>query len=173
VVKGVFAFALIGMMLMSSVAYAGGVLWDTSHYTPNILFDNYDRFGGVLDALGGAGYSVSRGTGDFMATNISGYDAIVVTVITSNDTDSPYTPAEVAKIFDFVNSGGGLLIAGDHTLSPNANIQPIASQFGATLGFSDLDPAPSELTFASGHPLLNNVSQLDFQNSGEINLPEN
>ncbi len=170
--KGFVLAILVSILWMSSVAFAGNILWDTSHYTPGGL-DNYLLFGegtgGILDEISTAGHNVDRGTSNFLGTDLSAYDAIVVTGLTSETSD--YTAAEVTKITDFVSAGGGLLIVSEnYETASNSRIQPIATEFNATLGYITLDPSTTVLQYKTSHPILNGVSELDFDSAGVISL---
>jgi hypothetical protein len=45
---------------------------------------------------------------------------------------SDYFSAEATAIEDFVEDGGGLIVMGDNSYCPNANINPVAQRFGTT-----------------------------------------
>jgi uncharacterized membrane protein len=62
----------------------------------------------------------------------------VIVVCLTSAFYSEYTSDEVDRIVDFVDDGGGLLIMSDLQAAPNANIQPVASEFGITLGISNV-----------------------------------
>jgi len=152
------------VVVMPVVVQAKAVLWDTSRDSG---FDNYLLYSDIINHLEtNKSISVERNTGDFLSTDLSSYDALVISVLTSRE--SEYSSAEVTKITDFINSGGGLLIMGDNSSVPNSNIQPIASQFGLSLGASSPNPVPFVLSLDDSHPIFDGVSQLHFQGPGQL-----
>ncbi len=122
-----------------STVLAETVLWDTAHDGGVGFFEDY---GQLADALAGSyqgPFTFETGSSfNQLGNSLFGwnYDAVVISVLSS--TESAYTAAEVAKITEFVNDGGGLLIMGDNPSTPNANIQPVASAFGVELGIENL-----------------------------------
>ena len=168
-----------------STVLAETVLWDTAHDGGVGFFDDY---GQLADSLAGSyqgpftfetGSSLNQLGNSLFGWN---YDAVVISVLSS--TASAYSPAEVAKITEFVNDGGGLLIMGDNPSTPNANIQPVASAFGVELGIENLSTGGlSTSNFDDSDPLFGllfddvwpydsidtYVDTLYFQAPGEIN----
>jgi ABC-type transport system involved in multi-copper enzyme maturation permease subunit len=114
------------------------VLWDLSHsgglkyYTPTNLYQP------LVQNLASQGFIVDATNRGFLVENLTRYHVLVVCL--GSAWMSSYGSAEVARIKDFVNSGGGLLIMGDNPVCRNVNIQPIASSFGVSLGLSIIDP---------------------------------
>jgi hypothetical protein len=142
------------------------VLWDISHgvygaakeYQPSGIFQP------MIQDLKSYGFTVNTTNQGFLVDEPTGYDVIVVCLGSAWFT--AYNSAEVTCITNFVNSGGGLLIMGDNPICPNANIQPVASVFGVSLGLSDdIFGATSNL---SSHPIFDGVNQIDMLSAGEI-----
>lgn len=122
-----------------STALAETVLWDTAHDSGVGFFDDYGELANSLAGSYQGPFTFETGSSlNQLGNSIFGwnYDAVVISVLSS--TAGTYTSAEVAKLTEFVNDGGGLLIMGDNPSTPNANIQPIASAFGVELGVANL-----------------------------------
>lgn len=165
---GISGLCVLTIVIMGAVpltAYCSSVLWDTSR---DAGFDNYLLYGELINHLDtNKSITVDRNSEDFFSADLSSYDALVISALTSRE--SEYSSAEVTKIADFVTNGGGLLVMGDNSsVLANSNIQPIASQFGVTLGVSSPNPDPFILGLDESHPVFNGVSQLHFQGPGEL-----
>ena len=163
--KSLIIVSAIVVVMGAPLAVAKNVLWDTSH-SSTIPFDYYTQYQNVIQHLNTQNYNIDRNTGDLLNVDLGAYDAIVVSVLTTQN--SAYTTGEVAKISDFINNGGGLLIMGDNSMSPNANIQPIASAFGAWLGWTN--PASVPLGYDQSNQVLQGITDLHFQGAGELQL---
>lgn len=168
---------ILFVLLTPSAVLSYNVLWDTSHGVY------------VSSTFGGAGYQPSQGgyyqrltehlsNNDFTVDTTSqgfpddpgGYDVVVVCLTSAFY--SSYTSAEVASIVSFVDNGGGLLIMGDRQLAPNINIQPVASEFGITLGFSDLSPFEITTSNLADHPIFDGVDEIFMYAAGELYLSD-
>ncbi|MHC4085883.1 MAG: hypothetical protein ACYSU5_11830 [Planctomycetota bacterium] len=156
---------ILFVLLTPSALFSYTVLWDTSHGIANS--GQYQPSGYYLalsEHLGDNGFTTVTTTQGFLVDNPAGYDVIVVCLTSAFD--SEYTSEEVDRIVDFVNDGGGLLIMGDRLAAPNANIQPVASEFGITLGLSDVVSSPPNIyelytsELASPIPFLVTLPQL-------------
>ena len=157
---------------MSATSYT--VLWDTSHevyvsstfggdgYQPSQ--DGY--YHALSEHLGNNGFTVDITSQGFLTNDPTGYDVIVVCLTSAFY--SSYTSAEVDRIVDFVDNGGGLLIMGDRQAAPNANIQPVASEFGITLGISDLTSPEIYTTEHTDHPIFNGVNEIFMYAAAEL-----
>jgi len=127
------------VVLTPSMALAYSVLWDTSHgVADNGNYQPSGYYQTLAQHLGDNGFTVDTTADGFLVDDPAGYDVVVVCLPSAYY--SAYTTAEVDRIVNFVNDGGGLLIMADQQNHPNANIQPIASEFGITLGPDDLQP---------------------------------
>ena len=138
------AVLILSVLLIPSSVFSYTVLWDTSHgvyvsstfggdgYQPSQ--DGYYQM--LTEHLNDNDFTIDITTQGFLTTNPAEYDVIVVCLTSSFY--SSYTSDEVERIVDFVDNGGGLLIMGDMEAAPNANIQPVASEFGITLGLSNV-----------------------------------
>jgi hypothetical protein len=145
---------------------ASTILWDASHgeygYVPNNWFLKLSQ------NLSSHGFRTDTTYKGFLVDNPDSYDIAVVCV--GSSAYSAYTTAEVSKIKDFVNNGGGLLILGEMNSSSNDNIRPVASAFGVSLGVSEIGSYPYATytsDFASS-PLFDGVNQICFQSVGEL-----
>ncbi|MGB2806679.1 MAG: DUF4350 domain-containing protein, partial [Sedimentisphaerales bacterium] len=167
------AILILFVLLTPSAAFSYTVLWDTSHgvyvsgtfggdgYQPSQ--DGY--YQKLAEHLGNNDFTVDITSQGFLTDDPAGYDVIVVCLTSAFY--SSYTSAEVDRIVDFVDDGGGLLIMGDRLAAPNANIQPVASEFGITLGLSDVVSSPpniyelytSELDLS--HPVFSDFTTTD------------
>jgi hypothetical protein len=128
---------ILFVLLTPSSLFSYTVLWDTSHGIANS--GQYQPSGYYLalsEHLGDNGFTTVTTSQGFLVDDPVGYDVIVVCLTSAFN--SSYTSVEVGRIVDFVNDGGGLLIMGDRLGAPNANIQPVASEFGITLGLSNV-----------------------------------
>ncbi|MHC4641397.1 MAG: PEP-CTERM sorting domain-containing protein [Planctomycetota bacterium] len=165
-------FALLTPMSASSYT----VLWDTSHgvyvsstfggdgYKPSP--DGY--YHALSEHLGNNGFTVDTTSQGFGNGVPAGYDVIVVCLTSAFN--SNYTSTEVDQIVDFVDNGGGLLIMGDRQAAPNANIQPVASEFGITLGISDVLPYDFLTTEHSNHPIFEDIDQISMYAAAELSV---
>lgn len=140
------------------------VLWDTSHG----VFLDYQpsgRFQPLVQNLASHGFSVDATSQGFLVDDPAGYNVIVVCL--GSAWDSPYSSAEVTHITDFVHNGGGLLVMGENTDCPNANIQPIASAFGVSLGLSTI-PDDTYTSNLASHKIFEGVTEIYMKAAGEI-----
>jgi hypothetical protein len=157
---------------MSASSYT--VLWDTSHgvyvsstfggdgYQPS--HDGYYQT--LAEHLGNNDFIVDTTSQGFLVDEPEGYDVLVVCLTSAFY--SSYTSTEVERIADFVDKGGGLLIMGDLLAAPNANIQPVASQFGITLGVSNLFPTEIYTTELTDHPIFDGVNEIFMYAASEL-----
>ena len=130
---------ILSIVLMPSTVFSYTVLWDTSHGVAN--GGNYQPSGyyqTLAQHLGDNGFTIDTTSDGFLVDDPGEYDVIVVCLPSAYY--SAYTPDEVARIVNFVEDGGGLLLMGDQQHHPNINIQPIASKFGIIFGPTDLEP---------------------------------
>jgi hypothetical protein len=143
----------------------GTVLWDLTHG----VYFNYEpsgRFSSVVSLLASEGYTVDTTTAGVDNVDLSVYDVLVVCV--GSAWYSAYTASEITAIETFVNNGGGLLVMGENTNTPNGNINPVAQAFGATCGVSYL--TPDDLYFANfaAHAIFTGCSQIYYRAAGEL-----
>ena len=141
------------------------VLWDISHgvylyYEPSAYFQL------LVQNLASHGFSVDTTAQGFLVEDPASYEVIVVCGASSDDTS--YTAAEVSRISNFVQSGGGLLIMGDNLDCPNANIEPVASIFGVSLALSDVEPYDTYTGNLATHIIFENVGEIYMRAAGEI-----
>jgi uncharacterized membrane protein len=141
------------------------ILWDTTHG----VYLNYEpsgRYKGLVTLLNGKGYTVTTINNGILNNNLNQYGILVVNL--GSAWNSQYTAAEVQAIKNFVQNGGGLLIMGDNTGTPNGNINPVSQAFGTTVGVSQLATDDYITDFAS-HVLFNGVQTFYYRAGGEIN----
>jgi len=169
---GAILFSFV--LLVPSTVFSYAVLWDTSHgvYVSGTFGgDGYQPsqngyYQTLAEHLGQNGFTVDTTSNGFLVDDPAGYDVIVVCLTSSFY--SGYSAAEVARIVDFVDSGGGLLIMGDRLAAPNMNIQPVASEFGVTLGQSDLIPFAVHALDIANHPIFSGVSEIFMYAGAEL-----
>ena len=170
----VIAISMLFILLIPSPVLSYTVLWDTSHgvyvsstfggdgYQPSQ--DGY--YHALSEHLGTNGITVDTTSQGFLNDDPANYDVIVVCLTSAFY--SSYTPDEVGRIADFVNDGGGLLIMGDRQAAPNANIQPVASEFGITLAISDLTSPEIYTTEHTDHPIFDGVNEIFMYAAAEL-----
>ena len=149
---------MVSVLLMSSTVFSYSVLWDTFHgvagggsYQPSGYYQT------LVQHLGDNGFTVDTTSDGFLVDDPADYDVIVVCLASAFDT--AYTSDEVQRILSFVNNGGGLLLMGDIHTSPNANIQPVADEFGVILGVSSLTPLDLYTSNLSDHPIFEGIDE--------------
>lgn len=175
----IVAVLILSVLLTPSSVFSYTVLWDTSHgvyvsstfggdgYQPSQ--DGY--YHTLAEHLGNNNFTIDTTSQGFLTDDPAGYDVIVV-CLTSAFYNS-YTSAEVERIVDFVDDGGGLLIMGDMQAAPNANIQPVASEFGVTLGVSNLFPTEIYTTEHTNHPIFDGVNEVFMYAAAELSTNTN
>ncbi|MHC4110712.1 MAG: PEP-CTERM sorting domain-containing protein [Planctomycetota bacterium] len=167
------AILILFVLLTPSAAFSYTVLWDTSngvYVSQTFGGDGYQPsqngyYQTLAGHLGNNDFTIDITSQGFLTDDPAGYDVIVVCLMSGFY--SSYTSAEVDRIVDFVDDGGGLLIMGEQLAATNANIQPIASEFGITLGISDVVSSPpniyelytSELDLS--HPVFSDFTATD------------
>jgi hypothetical protein len=168
------AILILSILLAPSAVFSYTVLWDTSHgvyVSPTFGGDGYQPsqngyYQKLAEHLGNNDFTIDITSQGFLNEDLSGYNVIVVCLTSAFY--SSYTPAEVERIVDFVDNGGGLLIMGDLQAAPNANIQPVASEFGITLGISDLTPTEIYTTAHTAHPIFDGVDEIYMYAASEL-----
>lgn len=170
---------LVTVMILSSLCtpcpvFSYTVLWDTSHgvyvsstfggdgYQPSQ--DGYYQT--LAEHLGNNDFTIDITNQGFLTDDPGSYDVIVVCLTSAFY--SSYTSAEVERIVDFVEDGGGLLIMGDLLAAPNANIQSVASEFGITLGVSNLNPTEIYTSEYADHPIFDGVDEIFMYAAAEL-----
>ena len=165
---------ILSLVFIPSSVFSYTVLWDTSHgvyvsstfggdgYQPSQ--DGYYQM--LAEHLGNNDFTIDITSQGFLTDDPSGYDVIVVCLTSAFY--STYTPTEVDHIVDFVEDGGGLLIMGDLLAAPNANIQPVASEFGITLGVSNLNPTEIYTSEHADHPIFDGIDEIFMYAASEL-----
>ena len=168
------AILVLSILLAPSAVFSYTVLWDTSHgvfVSPTFGGDGYQPsqngyYQKLAEHLGNNDFTIDITSQGFLNDDPGGYDVIVVCLTSAFY--STYTSAEVERIVDFVNDGGGLLIMGDRLAAPNVNIQPVASEFGITLGLSDLSPYGIFTSGHTNHPIFDGVDEIFMYAAAEL-----
>jgi len=166
--KTVVYAALVGVIvgLVSSSVCAESVLWDTRHSAAG--YDYLSDHGALVgDLTTNQGYAFSDSDGvSFTDENLANYGSVVVSVLAAEG--GAYTGSEVAQLADYVYNGGGLLILGENSYKPNANIEPLSKAFGVTLSVWDIPVTGLDVPYFAEHEIFNNVDTIHFQAPGEI-----
>ena len=165
---------ILFVLLTPSSLFSYTVLWDTSHgvYVSGTFGgDGYQPsqngyYQTLAEHLSNNNFTVDITSNGFLTDDPAGYDVIVVCLTSAFS--SSYTSTEVDRILDFVNDGGGLLIMGDRLAAPNVNIQPVASEFGITLGLSDLSPYGIFTSGHTNHPIFDGVDEIFMYAAAEL-----
>lgn len=165
-----FVFAIAFLLAPTAMA-TYNVLWDTSHgvYTdPGGSYDASGYYSKLSDYLTTNGFSVNTTGSVFNSTNLAGVDVAVVAVPSSFD--SVYGTSEIAALKTFVDGGGGLLIMGENTAAPIANVNPLALEFGITFGPEDLGGVNLNITDLSSHQIFDGIDQVSLSGASELTL---
>ncbi len=110
---------------------AGAILWDYTHGI--YLSYNLDQWYSTLrSTLEGQGYSFTTTTGGIHNMNLSPFRIIVICL--GSAWNSAYSSVEADSLVAFVDRGGSLLVMGDNTGCPNANLTPVLSRFNMLSG---------------------------------------
>lgn len=141
------------------------VLWDLSHgvylgYEPAAWYSN------LVGLLAANGYVTTTTTAGIDNIDLSPYEIIVIGVLSS--WNSPYTASEVQAIQDFMALGGGILVMGENTDCPNANVNPVTQAFGVTCGISYLSPSDLYFTDFVAHQIFDGVTTVYYRAAGDI-----
>lgn len=165
----VFAPASEAVELTPLLETDGGydVLWDLTHGV-SLGYEPSNRYSSLASLLGSAGYTVHTTTSGVESVDLGNYAVLVVCLGSAWTT--AYTAGEVAAIEEFVQNGGGLLVLGDNTDCPNANINPVAQEFGTTCGLSYLSPPDLYIWDMDGHPIFDGVSEFYLRAAGELGV---
>jgi hypothetical protein len=136
------AILILSVLLTPPAGFSYTILWDTSHGIANSgQYQPGGYYLALTEYLGDNGFTTVTTNQGFLVDDPAGYDVLVVCLTSAFD--SSYTTAEVERIVDFVDEGGGLLIMGDRQAAPNAHIAPVASRFGITFGSDVISSYPN------------------------------
>ncbi len=140
------------------------ILWDTSHGV-YLDYEPSGRYSDLTALLVAKGHMVEVSDVGVLNLDLLQYDTLTVCLASSND--SPYSIAEADRIYDWVQSGGNLLILSDHSLTPLVNISSVTDRFGVS--FTDVPLLPTGLTIESfsSHPIVAGLSQIFFSYGGD------
>jgi hypothetical protein len=167
-VKRSFGVLVVAVALgvWASPCLSESFLWDLSHGSTVSDYDYFDQYGSFVNNLSNNGFAVDTTSQGFLVDDPAAYDAIVISVLTAQS--SSYTPQEVTQILDYVSNGGGLLLMGDNTYSPNPNIDPIASAFEITLGVLNIEPDDTYTSNLAEHPIFYAINEIHVQSAGAL-----
>jgi len=162
---------ILSVLLTPSTVFSYNVLWDTSHgvadsgqYQPSGYYQT------LVEHLSLYDFTVDTTSEGFLFDDLAGYDVAVVCLTSAYNDGDIYTSAEIERVVNFVNAGGGLLIMGDQQRrNPNANIQPVASQFGITFGsaLSTFEVYTSDL---ADHPVFDGIGTIFMYAAVELSV---
>lgn len=145
---------------------AGGVLWDQTHgiYLDYRLNGSYTI---LRDTLIGRGYIPETTVAGVNNIDLSPYRIIVLCL--GSAWNSAYSSAEADSLVAFVNRGGSLVIMGDNTGCPNANLAPVLSRFNMTAGVGAAGNCFTSTTANPTYtPIFSGVSQACGVATGSI-----
>ena len=113
---------------------AGAVLWDYTHvpYCPGACYTLEERYTQLVSILNGQGYTFTTTTGGVNNMDLSPFRIIVLCL--GSAWNSPYSSVEADSLVAFVDRGGSLLVMGDNTGCPNANLTPVLTRFNMLSG---------------------------------------
>ena len=150
----------------ASPASSESFLWDVSHGSTISDYDYFDQYGSFISNLMNNGFSVDTTSQGLLVDDPAAYDGIVISVLTAQS--SSYTSEEVTQILNYVNNGGGLLLMGDNTYSPNPNIDPVAAAFEITLGVLNIEPDDTYTSDLAEHPIFYEINEIHVQSAGAL-----
>jgi hypothetical protein len=141
------------------------VLWDLTHGV-FLEYEPSGRYSDLVALLGGEGFGTTTTDEGVDNINLEAYDVLVITVMSS--WYSPYTVAEIEAIEQFIDGGGGVLVMGDNTDVPNANINPVAEAFGTTCGVAYVTPVDLYVSDFGVHPIFDGIGTVYMRAAGEL-----
>jgi hypothetical protein len=153
------AAVLVSLVGASPVFPQGHVLFDLSHQE-RVFSDPFDYttpqgWGPAMDALVDAGYTWSAipEGGSITPEALEGASFLIVA-----EPLTSFTTAEVAAVLDYVNAGGGLLLANDFNAPINDLSAPTDVLFllGPSSGFATVTD------IVAGHPVTEGIDQIDW-----------
>lgn len=143
----------------------GNILWDTHHG----IYLNYDpngRYSTLRSLLVGKGHTIEVNDSGILNLTLENYQVIVVCLTSA--WDSAYSTAEAIALKEFVAGGGGLLVMGDNSYSPNENVNTVAEIFGTTVGLTELFPSDLYITNLSNNYIFDGISEIYQRAAGEL-----
>ena len=157
-------FAAYQDLKASQSTSGGNILWDITHgvysYEPS---GNFSLLTGLLNS---AGYNVMTTDAGVDNVDLSTYDILVI--CEGSAKISSYTTSEIDAISQFVNQGGGLLILGDNASCSNENINPLAEEFGISLGLSTIEPYDLYFSNFTSLEIFEGINEIYYRAAGEI-----
>ena len=153
------------------------VMFDEAHFNFHTVEGRYKPF---VDLLFNDGYRVVRNRQSFSKTRLSGFKILIISNALGADEDddadadqSAFNEDEIAAVFDWVKSGGALLLIADHAPFGGA-ASALATKFGVDMskGYT-FDPenavtgSPTQLIFSRENKLLANHPITEGRNENE------
>lgn len=141
------------------------ILWDLTHGV-YLNFEPSGKFSDLTTVLAGVGFTMNTTDQGVQNIDLTVYDVVVINLTSA--WSSEYQAAEVTALVNYVNQGGGLLIAGGNSGCPNGNINPVSQAFGTTCGVPSLEP--SDLSFSNflTHQIFDGISMIYFRATGAL-----
>jgi hypothetical protein len=140
------------------------VLWDTAHgprYGETGSYAPDDVYSGLRSYLSAQNITLLEGS---VNQDLSGIDAIVIAVYSFWDGSLDYE--EAARIQQFVESGGGLVLLGDVQEAPN-RLGNLTDLLGIRISQK---PELGGVTSFSNHPITEGINQLNFYRGGSLDI---
>lgn len=164
--RAVTLSAALLVLAPAAVAQNQRVLWDTHHG----IYSNYSlagKFTALQTQLLAKGIDLVESNVGVLNENLSSYDAVVVSVLSSYT--SAYSAAEADALQAYALGGGGVLVVGDNASVWPQNVNTVAARFGLTIGVSSaagnlvtiLDPTEEMFT---------GITSVHFQAGGTIGI---
>lgn len=151
---------------VESYATPGLVLWDLAHGCSS-GFSPVSEYSDIIDALENMGFKFDSNNVGILNLDISGYSSIMLSV-SCGASDSAYSREEAEVLFEYVNSGGALLLIGEHDqVESGQNLDLVAKKFGLDLSN---EPYYHGVNTFDYHPIIYGVNSLDFQGAGTITI---
>jgi hypothetical protein len=158
---------------LTSPGSTASVLMDYSH---GVLFESYPetKYTELIALLEAQGYTVVASNAGILNLDLNNYGVIVLNTLWS--ASSPYSPAEVSALQDWVANGGGLLIAGEAKgcggcSEANSNLNQVATALaGITLGLSTISPTELDFSNFVSHEIFVGVSTLFYRYAGGLGV---
>ncbi len=148
--------------MLATTAWAGQLFWDISH-GPFGNFDPNGEYNQIVQQLEQNDFTLIESDESVIENGLWDADILVISVLSNYDT--PYTAAEVERIINFVNAGGGLIVLGDNSAANPNNILPVLEPFHMLAARGDDLEDPMNFI---DHELFQGVATIGFRNGGAV-----
>ena len=159
---------LILVLICSTLAIsalAGNILWDDCHdANGDELNGNFSLLEDVIEAEGHSITELDGVAGDITAEVLAGYDALWIF-----DAEIALTAGEIVAIQDFVDAGGGLLVAFDvgcDLPSHNALLAP----YSIELNGDEIHSEGYVFTMFNAHPVTDALDAVGIDYGSTLNI---